>query len=620
MTDQDGDDYGDSAPRSGVTVGTDCDDSDASINTAASEITGDNVDQDCDGTEICYVDSDGDGDGSTSSVTSTDTDCSDSGESTNNTDCDDSNSSVYVGATERVGDEIDSDCDGSEICYVDSDSDGYGSTTTLSSSDSDCSDSGESTNDEDCDDSQVLANPGETEICDDGIDNDCSGEFEDCGPYGDFDVDGGDVLLTGSTNNTGAGSTLVTGDFDGDGQADLFIGAPLADDNFTNNGTAYLHLGPITSSGDIETDASVTLASYDDYSYMSYRMHADDLSHDGKDDLVLSSLNSPRRSYDYNDGNVFVLHGPISSDFSPDTSGNYQWWAYGGDSDYFGWSMASGDLDNDGYADLVIGSLIDEENGYRSGTSFLFVGPLSGTAGRADTIDDAYWTGDTYDRAGSANAVGDLNGDGVDDWIIGAERDDSSSGSTSILFGPVSSSGNLSSSADVRLTGSSSEKSGKALFTGDWDGDGVDDLAIGAPEHSTDAGRVYVVLGPITSGGALSTVASTQITGNSGEYAGSVLGGGCDVDGDGENELLIGAPEDGNGGNAYLFLAGFSAGSLSLGTDEDARFSGDVDDEAGTGVLCLPDQNGDGNDEIAIGSPYDGSDEGEVGIFFGGGE
>ncbi|MFT5584317.1 MAG: hypothetical protein ACI9VR_001902, partial [Cognaticolwellia sp.] len=621
MTDVDGDDYGDANPKSGVTAGSDCDDDDASINTSAAEITGDSVDQDCDGGEICYVDSDGDNQGSTSTTVSTDSDCNDNGEADNANDCNDGDSSVYLGASETVGDEVDSDCDGGEICYMDADSDDYGSTTTVTSSDTDCADSGEATNDEDCDDGEVLANPGETEVCDDGIDNDCSGEFDACGPYGSFSIEDGDVILSGDVDNAEAGQSLATGDFDGDGQADLWVGAYDADDPSTDAGQAHLHLGPITANADIKGDASATLSASTSYAYLSYRMAVGDLDGDSKDDIVLSSVNSPERSNDYEDGSVYLLNGNITSDATSDTSSNYSWWAYGGYDDYFGWSLAVGDLDNDGQDDLLVGSPTDEANGYLSGSTFLFLGPLSGGADYGSSLDDATWTGDYEDRAGTADAVGDLNGDGVDDWITGAPRDSSSDGVVYVVFGPLTTSGTLSSGADVTLDGASSERAGSALFTADWDGDGTDDLAVGAPRYSSNTGRVYVLNGPVTTSGNLSSLSSSTFSGAaSGEYTGSALHGGCDVDGDGMDELLIGAPDNNSGGTAYMMLGGFATGSIALSTDADTTISGDGDDEAGSSVLCLPDQNGDGIDELAVGSPYDGTDAGKVSIFFGGGE
>lgn len=620
-TDADGDDYGDLNPEFGVTVGRDCDDTDPTIYPGATESAGDSVDQDCNGNELCYVDSDGDSQGSTSVVVSTDLDCSDSGESSNADDCNDRESSIYLGATELVGDEVDSDCDGGEICYLDADLDDYGSTTTTTSSDRDCADSGEATNNTDCDDGEVLANPGQTEICDDGIDNDCSGEFEACGPYGSFSSEDGDVVLSGDVDYAMAGQTLVTGDFDGDGQADLWVGALDADDPNTDAGQAHLHLGPITANADIEGDASATLSSSAFYAYLSYRMAVGDLDGDTKDDIVLSTINSPELSSDYENGNVYLLNGNITSDATSDTSGNYSWWAFGGTDDYFGWSLAVGDLDDDGQDDLIVGSPLDEANGYLSGSAFLFLGPLSGGVDYGSYLDDATWTGDYEARAGSADTVGDLNGDGVDDWVTGAPRDSSNAGVVYVLFGPVTTSGTLSSSADVVLTGSSSERSGSALFAADWDGDGTDDLAVGAPRYSSNTGRVFVLSGPVTTSGTLTSLASSSISGAaSDDYAGSALHGGCDVNGDGTEELLIGAPDNNSGGAAYMLLGGFASGSIALSSGADTIISGDGDDATGSSVLCLPDQDGDGNDELAVGSPFDGNDAGQVSIFFGGGE
>ena len=110
---------------------TDCNDASSAINPAATEITGDSVDQNCDSKETCYKDADLDtyGDESlTTTVTSSDSDCSDSGESTTTlaTDCNDSSSSIKPSATEITGDGVDQNCDDKETCYKDADLDTYG--------------------------------------------------------------------------------------------------------------------------------------------------------------------------------------------------------------------------------------------------------------------------------------------------------------------------------------------------------------------------------------------------------------------------------------------------------------------------------------------------------------
>jgi hypothetical protein len=182
---------------------TDCDDEDASIYPNANEAVADGIDQDCDGGEMCYMDSDADGyrgsDGATSA--SADLDCSDFGEADatmTDSDCDDLNATINQDAMETVADGIDQNCDSIEECWVDADSDGYREIgdSTVESVDLDCDDIGEGSADEaatDCDDTVSYAYPGATELVGDEADQDCDGT-EIC--YVDEDGDGYRTLET----------------------------------------------------------------------------------------------------------------------------------------------------------------------------------------------------------------------------------------------------------------------------------------------------------------------------------------------------------------------------------------------------------------------------------------
>ncbi len=211
--DADADGYGDSStalsrcdqPSGYVADASDCDDENGEVNPGEAELC-DGTDHDCDGDvdngftyaygTSLYLDSDGDGYGA-SSITS----CEPiSGYVTTSGDCDDSDRAINPGASETVGDGVDYDCDGTEICYDDDDDDGYldSSGDTRSSADSDCSDSYEGTVSDpttDCNDSSASAYPGRTESCD-GIDNDCDGSTDESGASGcttyyyDYDNDG----------------------------------------------------------------------------------------------------------------------------------------------------------------------------------------------------------------------------------------------------------------------------------------------------------------------------------------------------------------------------------------------------------------------------------------------
>ncbi|MFK7930478.1 MAG: MopE-related protein, partial [Myxococcota bacterium] len=184
--DSDGYDY------DGLTGGDDCDDDSATINPGETEGIGDGVDQDCDAQEECYQDDDDDGYRTDLTVLSSNLDCSGTGEassSANSGDCDDFDNTIYPGATELIGDEVDQNCDDQELCYTDGDGDSYRTNVSQLSVDLDCSDGTEapaSMAADDCDDSDNAVNPGATEITGDEADQNCDGD-EVC--YVDADGD-----------------------------------------------------------------------------------------------------------------------------------------------------------------------------------------------------------------------------------------------------------------------------------------------------------------------------------------------------------------------------------------------------------------------------------------------
>ena len=208
--DEDGDGY----DATGACGGTDCDDTDASVNPGATEEC-DGIDNDCDGTvdeddavdaSTWYADTDTDGYGDASS---SDIACDQpSGYVADNTDCDDTVATTYPGATEYC-DGADNDCDGAideddavdvSTWYADTDTDGYGD---ASSSDIDCDQpSGYVADNTDCDDTVATTYPGADEYCN-GVDDDCDGTIDEDTAvdaavwYADADTDGyGDAAVT----------------------------------------------------------------------------------------------------------------------------------------------------------------------------------------------------------------------------------------------------------------------------------------------------------------------------------------------------------------------------------------------------------------------------------------
>jgi hypothetical protein len=166
----------------------DCDDTTAGRSPTTLELVADGVDQDCVGGDTCYLDGDGDGAGGTGVTLSADLDCTDPGEAASTTDCDDLDPGVSPTATEITGDELDQNCNGHESCWVDGDGDGSRGTGTLNSPDTDCDDAGEAptTAPSDCNDQVATIEPGATELVGDGVDQDCDGA-EQCRVDGDGD-------------------------------------------------------------------------------------------------------------------------------------------------------------------------------------------------------------------------------------------------------------------------------------------------------------------------------------------------------------------------------------------------------------------------------------------------
>lgn len=281
-------------------------------------------------------------------------------------------------------------------------------------------------------------------------------------------------------------------------------------------------------------------------------------------------------------------------------------------SDNFGISLAAGDTNNDGSADLLVGAYGNDDTASAAGKAYLFLGPVTATSG-ADA--DATFLGAAQsDYLGYTTAIGDLDGDGYDDVVVGAYG--ATLGEAYVYYGPISGEYDTSdASAILSGTGSSSELSRYLLSAADdLDGDGDVDLMIGAHTYNSSKGAIGVFWEPTSNTGldeADLFYEGTATTGYAG-YGGAGVG---DVDGDGVPDVAFGEP---NANQAYLFYGNVSGTIDSSSADVVFDNTDRTGDYPGSRIDG-GDLNGDGNADVMVTIKYDditATSTGTVAIFY----
>lgn len=681
MLDADYDGYGDSNPSdTNITAGSDCNDGDSAIRPNALEIAADDIDQNCDQFEDCYLDADEDGYGAEDGtiISSSNLFCTGENQSTNITDCNDLDNSIHPEAQEQCN-EIDDDCDtfvdeeednptGGITFYIDSDEDGYGSskdtdddgvadyafsfcptTTGTNTGDGDVVEivddtttifvvvpDGYSINGNDCNDLDPQVNPGfESELCD-GVDNDCDGviDGEICSAT---PISSNALMITGTQESQQAGYDIAIGDVNGDAIDDLILTSP-----YFTSGVASCSDSTFVSQSDCESNGQCS----------------DSTSTTQED------CNTANETWTFHvwsadvHGAVYIFHGPISGDADisqADVSITGTAADLSGSQLGLGTKVVAADINGDDQDDLIIAS--PSNNIGKLYVIYNTPGSEFSSGSIADLADATIEGATLVDEQNNIESVatvgcdlhspGDINNDGFEDVMIGIclGNADYSAGFSLLVYGGSTSTGtDLSGSYTFTDTGSgldatvsNNQAVTSGLFVGettadafgsvvagagDVNADGLMDMLMGAPQTGTSRGTVYFIQGDETPFTDVNTINSNLIpnashTGaNQEDELSTSIGAAGDVNGDGYEDFYVGAHKSDTERGYVSFFAGTSV-SLTNPMTEIATISGESSfDHFGISVVNIGDYNSDGFSDVLVSAEQE-ANHGAAYLFYG---
>jgi len=470
----------------------------------------------------------------------------------------------------------------------------------------------------------------------------------------DLDNGEGNIRILGDDADDWSGYSVSSGDINGDGYDDVIIGAPYTDPaGGPDAGETYVIFGSSTPKmiKDLNSvSANITISGDDAEDKSGRSVSSGDINGDGYDDVIIGAYGADPAGGRYA-GETYVIFGSAAPRRKIDlNSRSADMTIYGDDAnDWSGWSVSSGDINGDGYDDVIIGAFsADPAGGIKAGETYVIFGSASPPATvdlNSTAADMTIYGDDAADLSGYSVSSGDINGDGYDDFLIGAPSANTAGGSkageTYVIFGSAAPPATVdlnSASADMTICGDDYlDYSGLSVYSGDINGDGYADVIIGAryadEAGGTEAGETYVIFGSASPPDTVdlnSASADMTIYGDDAYDRSGYCVSSADINGDGYDDVIIGAYHADpagriNAGETYVIFG--SAAPTAIvdlnSVSADMTICGDdAGDESGSSV-SRGDINGDGYDDVIISAPYadpaGGSKAGDTYVIFGSG-
>jgi len=409
-------------------------------------------------------------------------------------------------------------------------------------------------------------------------------------------------------------SVSLAGDVNGDGYDDVVVGAYLSNLKAGGAGAAFIYYGGPSMSTTSTYDVYLEYASIDQAYFGKSVSSAGDVNGDGYDDVVIgahfSDLKAPQA------GAAFIYHGGPAM---PTTSTYNIYLEYasidGGGAGNFGSSVSSaGDVNGDGYDDVVVGAYLSNLKAGGAGAAFIYHGGPSMDTTSTYNIYLEYASTDDASFGISVSSAGDVNGDGYDDVVVGAYFSDlkaSSAGAAFIYHGGPSM--QTTSTYNIYLEYASTDTNAYFGYSvssaGDVNGDGYDDVIVGAygsDLKATSVGAAFIYYG----GPSMSTTSTYNIyleyASTDDAYFGSSVSSAGDVNGDGYDDVVVGAYVSGlkatQAGAAFIYHGGPSMQTTSTYNIYLEYASTDTNAYFGRSVSSAGDINGDGYDDLVVGA------------------